>query len=196
VADPGGGKEVGDAFPEPPAAMNDDACRLPPGEDTRTAVAVAVRKGCGRQLRGEPRSQLQGQRPVRPSGEVVKRPARCEQGEHAIGQLRRDSPVTGGRDYLGAVPASVEQADHPACVTHPGKREGPARINADLEGIAVPPDEKQTRLECWPHVVQRDRSCRQYPPADDRLKIMRTARSLVNDREGGDSLRSSHGLWQ
>jgi hypothetical protein len=126
-------------------------CRAPPSEGSRAAIAVPVCQGRGGQFGGEPHTQLPRQHPVCASREIVQSAAGREQGEHPLGKLRRDAAITCRRYHLGAVAASVEQTDHPRCFAHAGERHGAARIDPDLQGVAIPPDGKQTWFERWPH---------------------------------------------
>jgi hypothetical protein len=129
--------------------------RPPPRKRPGAAVAVTVREGRGGKLGSEQRTQLPGQHPVGASGKVIKRAARGQQGEHPVSQLRRHAAITRCGYHLGAVAASVQQADHPGRAGHSGKRNGAARIDADLQGVAIPPDREQTRFEHWPHAAKR-----------------------------------------
>ena len=137
-----------------PAAAHDANVRSPPPrERPGAAVAVAMSEGRGGQLGSEQRTQLPGQHPVGARGEVIQRAAGGQQGKHPIGQLGRHAAITRRGYYLGAVAASVQQADHPGRAGHSGERHGAARIDADLQGVAIPPDGKQTRFERWPHAA-------------------------------------------
>jgi len=68
---------------------------------------------------------------------------------------------SGSLDDLRAVPASIEESDHPGHASHTGQRHCPSRVDTDLQCVAISPHWQQPGLQRWSHNPQRDRRYRQ-----------------------------------
>jgi len=106
--------------------MNADLRGNPAREGTRSAVAVSVSQGRSGQFGGEPCPDRRGQELQGPCREVIERASRCEQGHDPVGGLGGNAMVSGGPDDLRAIPASVEEGDHPGNASHAGQRHCPS----------------------------------------------------------------------
>ncbi len=136
---PGRGEERGDARAHPPGPV--DAGERGPAarQHRRPAVAVPVGERGARQLRRQPVPQVVRQRRPQAGREVVEHPGRGEQPDHPVDDFRPDPVRLGRPHHLGRVPRPVEQAHHRGRLAQPGQRPGPPRVDADLDGVPLPP---------------------------------------------------------
>src|SRR6202049_2823744 len=134
--------------------MHPDGRRLPADEDAGTTISVAVRQRGRGHLRGQPDPDVIRQGGHGARRKVAERPGGREQSDDAVRGLGLDSVVRRGRDHLSAVPAPVQQADHRHRGAHPGQRDRPPRVDADLQRVPVAPDPPEARLQRWSHARQ------------------------------------------
>ena len=124
--------------------------RLPPGQGARAPVRLPVCQGRGGQLRREP-APRPGWQHGTASLESVEDPARGQHGEHPVRGFGVHAEIVRRGEHLLPVPAAVEQPQQAPGTPHPGQRDGAARIDPDLHGVAVTPYRHEPAFQRWPH---------------------------------------------
>jgi hypothetical protein len=165
--DTGRGEKRGGARAHPTRAVDPDERRAAARQHGCPAVAVPVgQRGAG-QLGADSRPQVVREGRAQAGREVVEHARGGEQADHPVHGVGPDAVGLGGPHHLVGVPRPVEQAHHGRRLAQPGQRAGAARVDADLQRVAVPPQRPQPRLQRWSHASSVSR------PTDIRARRLR-----------------------